>query len=658
MKSLPLSAVKRTARLCVVLFKLGLLGGCGACDDDPLSDISCRPGDPAHGYFDPALTELCSNYIDDNCNGSVNEGCDCIDGEMRVCGNQATAGLGPCRTGIETCAEGRWGSECVGLVEPQEELCDGIDNDCDGAVDAADADLMPQECPWGGRADAVFGGASTCQRGIKYCENGIWSECRGEVLPAEQEVCDDRDDDCDGEGDNNAIGEKDALTGERISCGPSDEIGLCQRGISVCHGGELLCLDDLEREGLQPVWPKDEICNNKDDDCDGQKDEGIPNRICGNAACPGFERCRDGQWVECSAPTPEPAEICDDGIDNNCDGVVDEDCSCREWGVRDCYDNVLNSPPPGNCGQGEQTCLNGDWGPCEFVRTIPEQCNGGHDDDCNPATSEETAQPRVCGLDVGRCVSGMQFCQPAGNWGSCEGGVGPEQEVCNNEDDDCDGQIDEGILRRQAVALRFIVDCSASMCSFTMAWQLTLFTYVSQFAGTPHLLDLQAVPGIMAMGQTMVSLTNGFVSPSDFQAALMNLGCNCSGSEPNLDAINASVSPSAASDWPTTGYFPYVIWIGDEGNASWVGLTEADVAQNTTVCRLPGCQPPECQLPTCQPGPPEVFVIAKSIYEPTYQAILNNTVNVRNRFFAIEPVDPQVYEQHLDNIFQDVCLMP
>jgi MYXO-CTERM domain-containing protein len=90
-------------------------------------------------------TEIC-NGVDDDCDGTIDPGCDCVTGDTRPCGE--TSDVGACQPGTQTCAaDGTWGG-CEGSVGPMPEMCNGIDDDCDGAVDntSSNDDVGPGLC--------------------------------------------------------------------------------------------------------------------------------------------------------------------------------------------------------------------------------------------------------------------------------------------------------------------------------------------------------------------------------------------------------------------------------------------------------------------------------------------------------------------------------
>lgn len=97
----------------------------------------------------PGAQEVCDGTLDNNCNGMVDEGCTCTNGAARSCGSDT----GECLSGTETCVDGSWNGICSGETGPVAEVCDGRDNDCDGAVDEgldADGDTIADcydNCP-------------------------------------------------------------------------------------------------------------------------------------------------------------------------------------------------------------------------------------------------------------------------------------------------------------------------------------------------------------------------------------------------------------------------------------------------------------------------------------------------------------------------------
>jgi hypothetical protein len=240
----------------------------------------------------------------------------------------------------------------------------------------------------------------------------------------------------------------------------------CNRGMQTCiEGGWSVCSG-------QPM-PTTEVCNGRDDDCNGQVDDLV--EVCylpGQAGCTqgsdgrwtcsgtcgtGTRTCRDGKATDCEGATgPVPEECTPEGMvarNENCDDQTDEGCDCRPGETRSCYSGRAGTMNVGKCKAGTQACDNGALGACQGeVHEEPESCaNANVDDDCNGSVDDVPTLENVCfvGNAQGPCANGTLKCSGAAL--TCVSSVTPSAESCNGMDDDCNGRADETFnLRRDA----------------------------------------------------------------------------------------------------------------------------------------------------------------------------------------------------------------
>lgn len=188
---------------------------------------------------------------------------------------------------------------------------------------------------------------------------------------------------------------------------------------------------------------KTESCNGADDDCNGCVDEGFNiGQVCtagvGPCESSGTVQCAGLNSSACDAVAGMPsAEACD-GIDNNCDGAVDDGFNVGEA----CKVGVGACQASGTIG-----CDAMGGASCSGTPGSPEQetCDGV-DNDCDDVVDNGFELGRACTADVGACkVSGTLQCDGMGST-ACRAVAGaPGPEVCGDEaDNDCDGEIDEG----------------------------------------------------------------------------------------------------------------------------------------------------------------------------------------------------------------------
>ncbi len=124
--------------------------------------VDCNDNDPA---INVEAEEICDN-IDNDCDGMIDNGCECEVGSQQACGSSE----GACAEGRQFCGTQGWGDECIDEVGPSDEICDNIDNDCDAQLDE-EAECGEGEICWEGECQSaghVEGGAGCgCGVGVK-----------------------------------------------------------------------------------------------------------------------------------------------------------------------------------------------------------------------------------------------------------------------------------------------------------------------------------------------------------------------------------------------------------------------------------------------------------------------------------------------------------
>ena len=347
------------------------------------------------------------------------------------------------------CAASQAELECSSGDASAEEVCDGIDNDCDGEVDEGlEGALAANQVGVCAGARLVCGGVSGWVE-PDYTELALYESA--------ESLCDALDNDCDGEVDE-------GLTAPLAT----KQLGVCGGAVKVCMGSEGWQEPDFS-EHSDDYQSIETWCDGLDNDCDGLEDEfylvdgGITytdldgtsglklGDSCGVGACSGGTVvCQNLNSLMCTTVGNATSETCD-SADNDCDGLTDEGFNLDS--------DASNCGACGNiCEQPAGTvsvCVSGSCGVTNCTDNNLADCDGVLSNGCEIDLLNDNNNCGACG-NVCDLPNSNSSCNGSGTCsfdscdsGYCDANTNPADgcEMSLEASNECDAAIDVGTIR-------------------------------------------------------------------------------------------------------------------------------------------------------------------------------------------------------------------
>ncbi|MFH1466906.1 MAG: putative metal-binding motif-containing protein, partial [Pseudomonadota bacterium] len=432
-------------------------GPCSGVGEGYVRDgYDCDDTDPE---VHPGATEVC-NGIDDDCDGTVDA--DAADAATWYLDGDGD-GFGDPDLGLIACDRPAGyiddGTDCddgdADIHPGAAERCDGLDNDCDGEVDEDVQGTWYADVDGDGYGDPALSTAS-CDPGAGWvaeatdCDDGDPA-----VFPGAEEVCNEVDDDCDGAVDEDLGGTwyRDA-DGDGYGDPAMESVGCAPDSGWVADGSD--CDDANSR--IHPA--ADERCNGYDDDCDGLIDDEDPGLVDASIwyADADADAYGDDSVTTMACEEPEGFTAlggdCDDADPAFNPGATEDDCA--DPNDYNCDGSVGYADVDAD---GWAACEECDDGDASIFPGADEWCDGV-DNDCDGTVDEDDALDAATwfadadGDEYGDAASTTVACdEPAGfvaddtDCDDTEASVNPAAaERCDGIDQDCDGVVDDGVL--------------------------------------------------------------------------------------------------------------------------------------------------------------------------------------------------------------------
>ena len=387
-------------------FDLDMVVACEAPEGHVIEGGDC---DDTDAEVNPGASEVC-NGGDDDCDGLVDDADDSLDaatadtwytdGDGDGWGDEDVTVLA-CEAPEGTVAEAGDCDDAEAEVHPgASEVCSGRDEDCDGLVDDADDSLelsSAETWSWDGDGDGYGDDdvtAVACVAPSEHvAEGGDCDDTDAGVFPGADEVCNEVDDDCDGDVDDADPSVDSSTFTTWYEDADADGYGTSDRSRAACAApsGAVDRDGDCDDADAAVNPGATEVCSGVDDDCDGDVDDDDPSvdtstfttwyadtdgdgygdsaSSAASCAAPSGHVDQDGDCDDADADiSPGATEECGDGEDDDCDGLADcedGDCltSCTE---QDCADG-LDDDGDGDADCADSDCLGGSDCPVTLV---------------------------------------------------------------------------------------------------------------------------------------------------------------------------------------------------------------------------------------------------------------------------------------------------